>query len=197
MQYVNLGNTGMKVSRLCLGMMTYGSKAWRPWILEEDEARPFLQRALDAGINFFDTADVYSLGASEQVLGNLVRSLGANRDEPGHRHQGLPADERRRERPRPLPQAHPDLDRPLPAGASRWTTWTCTRSIAGTTETPIEETMEALHDVVRAGKARYIGASSMFAWQFTKAQYTARTARLDPLRLHAESLQPDLSRGRA
>ena len=75
MQYVNLGKTGLKVSRLCLGMMTYGSKSWRDWILEEKEARPFVERALEAGINFFDTADVYSLGESERVTGNLLKGV--------------------------------------------------------------------------------------------------------------------------
>jgi len=80
MQYTNLGKTGMKVSRLCLGMMSYGAKSWREWILEEKEAEPFVQRALDAGINFFDTADVYSLGESEKVLGNLMKKLGVKRE---------------------------------------------------------------------------------------------------------------------
>lgn len=80
MQYVNLGKSGLKVSRLCLGMMTYGSKKWREWVLEEEEARPFVQRALEAGINFFDTADVYSLGASEEVLGNTLKTLGVKRE---------------------------------------------------------------------------------------------------------------------
>src|SRR5512144_1781823 len=80
MQYVNLGKTGMKVSRLCLGMMSYGSKKWREWILDEPEAGPFVKRALDAGINFFDTADIYSNGASEEVLGNLLKAFGVRRD---------------------------------------------------------------------------------------------------------------------
>ena len=79
MQYVNLGKTGLQVSRLCLGMMTYGAASWRQWVLNEDQARPFVQRALEAGINFFDTADVYSLGASEVITGNLLKSLGAKR----------------------------------------------------------------------------------------------------------------------
>ncbi len=173
MQYVNLGSTGLQVSRLCLGMMTYGSKSWRPWILEQAEARPFLKRALDAGINFFDTADVYSLGASEQVLGNLIRDLGANRDnlviatkvynpmseDPNDRGLSrkhiLASIDRSLMR---LQMDHVDLYQ-----IHRWDD-----------QTPIEETMQALHDVVRSGKARYIGASSMFAWQFIKAQNTAQ-----------------------
>jgi 1-deoxyxylulose-5-phosphate synthase len=172
MDYVNLGKTGLKVSRLCLGMMTYGSKKWREWILEEEETRPFVKRALDAGINFFDTADVYSLGASEEVLGNTLRHFKVRRedvvvatkvfnpmgDKPNdlglsrkHIFDSIDASLRR------LQMDHVDLYQ-----IHRWDY-----------ETPIEETMEALHDVVKAGKARYIGASSMFAWQFTKAQYIA------------------------
>jgi aryl-alcohol dehydrogenase (NADP+) len=172
MQYVNLGKTGLKVSRLCLGMMTYGSKLWRPWVLDEKEARPFVRRALDVGINFFDTADVYSLGASEQILGNSLHHFaiprkdvviatkvfnpmgdGANDQGLSRKHimDSIDASLRR------LQMDHVDLYQ-----IHRWDY-----------KTPIEETMEALHDVVKAGKARYIGASSMFAWQFTKAQYVA------------------------
>ena len=172
MQYTNLGKTGLKVSRLCLGMMTYGSKSWRPWVLEEAEARPFVKRALDAGINFYDTADMYSLGVSEEILGNALQELGVQRKDvvvatkvfnpmgPGPNDAGLSrkhimdsidASLRR------LKMDYVDLYQ-----IHRWDY-----------ATPIEETMEALNDVVRAGKARYIGASSMFAWQFTKAQYVA------------------------
>ena len=172
MEYVRFGNTGMKVSRLCLGMMTYGSKKWREWILEENEARPFVQRALEAGINFFDTADAYSAGASEEVLGNLLQALGVRRDtvvvatkvfnamsndinDRGlSRKHIMTAIDRSLSR---LKMDYVDLYQ-----IHRWDN-----------NTPIEETMEALHDVVRAGKARYIGASSMFAWQLMKAQYTA------------------------
>ena len=172
MEYVRFGNTGMKVSRLCLGMMTYGSRKWREWILEENEARPFVQRALEAGINFFDTADTYSAGASEEVLGNLLQALGVRRDtvvvatkvfnamsndinDRGlSRKHIMTAIDRSLSR---LKMDYVDLYQ-----IHRWDY-----------NTPIEETMEALHDVVRAGKARYIGASSMFAWQLMKAQYTA------------------------
>lgn len=173
MQYANLGRTGMQVSRLCLGMMTYGSKSWRPWILEKDEARPFLKRAFEAGINFLDTADVYSLGTSEEVLGQLVRDLGVDRENlviATKVYQPMSEDVN----DRGLSRKHilRSIDRSLKRlqmeyvdlyQIHRWDH-----------HTPIEETMEALHDVVRAGKARYIGASSMFAWQFSKAQYTAQ-----------------------
>ncbi len=172
MQYVNLGKTGMKVSRLCLGMMSYGSKAWRPWVLEGDEARPFVQRALEAGINFFDTADVYSTGESERITGRLLRELGANRENVivATKVNGQMSDDIN---DRGLSRKHllDSIDRSLQQlqmeyvdlyQIHRWDY-----------ETPIEETLEALHDIVRAGKARYIGASSMFAWQFSKALYTA------------------------
>ncbi|HEY5983154.1 MAG TPA: aldo/keto reductase [Anaerolineales bacterium] len=173
MEYVKFGSTGMKVSRLCLGMMTYGSKKWREWILDEKEARPFMQRALEAGINYFDTADVYSLGGSEEVLGKLIRDLGTNRDNliiATKVYQQMSEDVN----DRGLSRRHimASIDKSLKRlqmdyvdlyQIHRWDY-----------ATPIEETMEALHDVVKAGKARYIGASSMYAWQFTKAQYTAK-----------------------
>jgi 1-deoxyxylulose-5-phosphate synthase len=174
MQYVNLGRTGLQVSRLCLGMMTYGSKAWRPWILEQDAARPFLKRALDIGINFFDTADVYSLGASEQVLGDLIRSLGADRENlviASKVYQPMSEDVN----DRGLSRKHilASIDRSLKRLQLEYVDlYQIHRWDYGT---PIEETMEALHDVVRAGKARYIGASSMFAWQLTKAQCVAQS----------------------
>lgn len=172
MQYVNLGKTGLKVSRLCLGMMTYGSKKWRQWVLEEEEAKPFVGRALEAGINFFDTADVYSLGESERITGNLLKHFGVKRenvvvatkvfnamsDDPNDR--GLSRkhimDSINNSLKR-LQMDYVDLYQ-----IHRWDY-----------NTPIEETMEALHDVVKAGKARYIGASSMFAWQFAKALHTS------------------------
>ena len=172
MQYTNLGRTGMKVSRLCLGMMSYGSKTWREWILDEEQAKPFVRRALDAGINFFDTADVYSLGESEKVTGNLLKFFGVRRENVivatkvnGQMSEDVNA--------RGLSRKHilDSIDKSLKRlqmeyvdlyQIHRWDY-----------ETPIEETMEALNDVVRAGKARYIGASSMFAWQFAKAQHIA------------------------
>ena len=172
MQYTNLGKSGLKVSRLCLGMMTYGSKKWRAWILEEAEARPFVRRALDAGINFFDTADVYSLGESERVTGNLLKEFGVRRENVviATKVNGQMSDDINDQG---LSRKHimDSIDKSLKRlqmdyvdlyQIHRWDY-----------NVPIEETMEALNDVVRAGKARYIGASSMFAWQFAKAQHTA------------------------
>jgi len=171
-EYTRLGTSGLQVSRICLGMMSYGSSAWRDWVLDLDAARPLVRSAVDAGVIFFDTADMYSDGASEEVTGTLLREFFGSRDDyvlatkvfnpmgPGPNDRGLSrkhvlasidASLRR------LGTDHVDLYQ-----IHRWDP-----------HTPIEETMEALHDVVRAGKARYIGASSMFAWQFAKAQHVA------------------------
>src|SRR5215208_5650210 len=172
MQYVNLGKTGMKVSRLCLGMMSYGSKQWRSWLLEQEEAKPFVQRALEAGINFFDTADVYSTGESERITGNLLKELGVTRENVivATKVNGQMSDDIN---DKGLSRKHilDSIDKSLKRlqmdyvdlyQIHRWDY-----------DVPIEETMEALHDVVRAGKARYIGASSMFAWQFAKSLSTS------------------------
>jgi aryl-alcohol dehydrogenase (NADP+) len=173
MQYVRLGNTGLRVSRICLGTMTYGSSSWRDWILEERESLPFYKRALEAGINFFDTADVYSLGASEEVTGKALKEyakrddvviatkvfspMGGGPNERGLSRKHIMAsidDSLRR-----LQTDYVDLYQ-----IHRWDN-----------ETPIEETLDALNDVVRAGKARYIGASSMYAWQLAKALHTSES----------------------
>ena len=173
MKYVNLGTTGLRVSRVCLGMMSYGNDSDRPWVLDEDTAEPIVKAAADGGITFYDTADVYSGGASEVATGRLLPKF-FKRDEvvvatkvfspvgPGqndrglsrkHIMSGIDASLRR------LDMDYVDLYQ-----IHRWDN-----------HTPIAETMEALHDVVRAGKARYIGASSMYAWQFAKAQHVAET----------------------
>jgi aryl-alcohol dehydrogenase-like predicted oxidoreductase len=172
MEYIRFGNTGMKVSRLCLGTMTYGrpNERWQ-WALNEEQSRPFIRKALDLGINFFDTADVYSLGASEEVVGSALKEF-AQRDnviiatkvfnamsqDPNdqglsrkHIMNSIDSSLRR------LKTDYVDLYQ-----IHRWDY-----------NTPIEETMEALHDIIKAGKVRYIGASSMYSWQFSKALYTA------------------------
>ncbi len=164
MDYIRLGTTGLKVSRLCLGTMTYGTPTWRPWVLDEATSRPFYQRAIECGINFFDTADMYSRGESEAVLGRALKELA-----------------RREEVVVATKVFYPVKDHPNARGLSR-------KHIMAAIDdslkrlgmdyvdlyqihryddhTPIEETLEALHDVVKAGKALYIGASSMYAWQF-------------------------------
>ena len=172
MEYTRLGNTGLMVSRICLGTMTYGRPTERwPWALDEAQSRPFLQKALELGINFFDTADVYSAGASEEVVGRALRDF-ARRDEvvlatkvfnpmgPGPNNKGL-------SRKHIMSAIDASLKRLGTDYVDLYQThrWDY--------NTPIEETLEALHDVVKAGKARYIGASSMYSWQFAKALYTA------------------------
>lgn len=172
MDYVNLGRSGLKLSRIGLGMMTYGDPQWREWVLDEAAARPFVQRAIELGINFFDTANMYSAGISEEVTGKLLKTF-ARRDQIVLATKVYfptdPADPNGRGLSRKhIMDAIDNSLRRLDTDyvdlyqIHRWDD-----------TTPIEETMEALHDVVRMGKARYIGASSMFAWQFAKAQHTA------------------------
>jgi 1-deoxyxylulose-5-phosphate synthase len=170
-KYVNLGSTGLRVSRVCLGMMSFGNDSDRPWVLDEDAAEPIVKAAADGGITFFDTADVYSAGASEVATGRLLGKI-FNRDDvvvatkvfspmgPGQNSRGLSRKHILSGIDSSLERL--DMDYVDLYQIHRWDR-----------HTPIEETMEALHDVVRAGKARYIGASSMFAWQFAKAQHVA------------------------
>lgn len=173
MQYVKLGSTGLDVSRVCLGSMTYGApgRGVHEWTLDEEAARPLIRQALEAGITFFDTANAYSEGTSEEILGRALRDF-ARRDDvviatkvygrmrPGPNGAGLSRKAIMTEVDHSLTRLGTDyIDL---YQIHRWDP-----------DTPIEETMEALHDVVKAGKVRYIGASSMYAWQFSKAQYTA------------------------
>jgi aryl-alcohol dehydrogenase (NADP+) len=171
-EYINLGKSGLKVSRLCLGMMSYGSSKWRDWVLDEDASRPFIQRAIEAGINFFDTADMYSQGASEEVTGRALKDF-AQRDRVVLATKVF----------------HPVAsDQPNQSGLSRKHIMQAVEDSLrrlGTDyidlyqihrwdyATPIEETLQALHDLVRSGKLRYIGASSMYAYQFAKSLYLA------------------------
>jgi aryl-alcohol dehydrogenase (NADP+) len=171
MHYVNLGRTGLKVSRICLGTMTYGTPAWRDWVLSEEDSRPFIQRALELGINVFDTADIYSNGMSEEVLGRALRDF-ARRDEVVIATKvfyptGQGPNDRGLSRKHILAAIDASLRR---LGTDYVDLYQTHRWDA---ETPIEETLEALHDVVKAGKARYIGASSMYARQFAQALYLA------------------------
>jgi len=171
MKYVNLGRAGVKVSRVCLGVMTYGDPAWRPWILTEEQGRPFIKRALEQGINFFDVADMYSLGKSEEILGRAIRDF-ARRDDVVI---GTKAYFKMSDDPNDRGLSRKHLMSAIDASLRRLGTdyvdlYQIHRYDA---ETPIEETLRALDDIVRTGKARYIGGSSMSAWQFTKALYLA------------------------
>jgi len=172
MDYVNLGATGLKVSRICLGTMTYGSSKWREWVLDEEASRPLIRHALEAGINFFDTADMYSLGESEEVLGRALKDFGPKRDQVVIATKvfypvGDDPNQRGLSRKHIMHAIDDSLRR---LGTDYVDLYQIHRFDP---ETPIEETIQALHDVVRAGKALYLGASSMAAWQFAKMLYTA------------------------
>ena len=175
MQYTRLGSTGLKVSRLCLGMMTYGSKQWRQWVLEEADSVPLIAKAWDLGINFFDTADMYSLGVSEEILGRAIKSLGIPRDkvviatklfnpmgdDPNHKGLG---------------RKH--LKHSIDASLRRLQTdyIDLYQIHRYDYDTPADEVMDGLNQVVQSGKALYLGASSMYAWQLAKLQHAAATA---------------------
>jgi aryl-alcohol dehydrogenase (NADP+) len=171
MKYVNLGRAGIKVSRICLGAMTYGDPAWRPWILTEEQGRPFIKHALEQGINFFDVADMYSLGKSEEILGRAIRDY-ARRDDVVI---GTKAYFKMSDDPNDRGLSRKHLMSAIDASLRRLgTDYVDLYQIHRyDSETPIEETLRALDDIVRSGKARYIGASSMAAWQFTRALYLA------------------------
>jgi aryl-alcohol dehydrogenase (NADP+) len=173
MEYVRLGNTGLKVSRLCLGTMSYGSKNWQPWVLEEEASRPFFRHAWEAGINFFDTADMYSKGVSEEITGRaLLKDLALARDRvviatKVFNPMGDDPNQRGLSRKHILHAIDESLRR---LGTDYVDLYQIHRFDP---HTRIEETIEALDYVVKAGKALYIGASSMYAWQFAKMLYTA------------------------
>jgi len=174
MKYTNLGNSGLSVSRLCLGMMTYGSTQWRDWTLDYDESKPFVKRALDAGINFFDTADMYSNGASEEVLGRALKEFGVDRHDVVIATKcffGTHTQARNRwglSRKNVIESCDASLAR---LGTDFIDLYQIHRFDPGT---PIEETIDALDSLVVAGKVRYLGASSMFAWQMAKYLYTQK-----------------------
>ena len=174
MDYVNLGQTGLKVSRVCLGCMTYGvpDRGAHPWSLDEEKSRPFFQRALELGINFFDTANTYSDGTSEEIVGRALRDFARREEIVLATKVFYPM----REGPNARGLSRKSIMIEIDASLQRLgTDYVDLYQIHRWDQhTPIEETLEALHDVVKAGKARYIGASSMYAWQFSKAQYLAR-----------------------
>jgi aryl-alcohol dehydrogenase (NADP+) len=166
MDYVRLGSTGLKVSRLGLGTMTYGTPAWRPWVLDESASRPFFKRAVERGINFFDTADMYSRGVSEQVVGRALKEFSKRDEVVVATKVFYPVEEHANSRGLSRKHIMAAIDASLRRlGMDYVDLYQIHRADPNT---PIEETLEALHDVVKAGKALYIGASSMFAWQFAK-----------------------------
>jgi aryl-alcohol dehydrogenase-like predicted oxidoreductase len=171
MDYVALGRTGLRVSRICLGMMTYGTPNWRPWVLDEAASRPFIRRAIEHGINFFDTADMYSRGVSEEVTGRALRDFAMRDNVVIATKVFYPMSEDANDRGLSRKHLMSAVDQSLRRLGTdyidlyqihRWDP-----------EVPIEETLTALHDIVRSGKVRYVGASSMMSWQFAKALYLA------------------------
>jgi len=171
METTRLGKTGLKVSRICLGTMTYGSPNWRDWVLGEEESRPFIKKALEVGINFFDTADVYSVGRSEEIVGKALKDFAPSRDRVviATKVCGVMSDD---VNDRGLSRKHilHSIDNSLRRLQTDYVDLYQIHRFDPTT--PIEETIEALHDVVKSGKVRYIGASSMYAWQFSKYLHT-------------------------
>jgi 1-deoxyxylulose-5-phosphate synthase len=187
MKYAHLGGTGISVSRICLGMMTYGSKQWRNWVLDYPEARPFVARAIEAGVNFFDTADVYSNGASEEVLGRALREIGVDRHDvviATKCNFGTHGRQRNR-----FGLSRKNIFESCDASLKRLNTdfIDLYQIHRFDDHTPIEETIDALNDLVRAGKVRYLGASSMFAWQMARYLFTQgarRAARFVTMQNH-------------
>jgi 1-deoxyxylulose-5-phosphate synthase len=192
MQTTRLGNTGLEVSRICLGMMTYGTPKWRPWVLDEAAARPVVKHAVEAGINFFDTADMYSGGVSEELTGKFIREFCVRDQVVVATKVFFPVDVNFKggasgaPKPKQAPNAS-GLSRKRILHAIDASLKRLNMDYVDLYQihrwdyaTPIEETMQALHDVVKAGKARYIGASSMFAWQFARAQQVAKENHLTP-----------------
>jgi 1-deoxyxylulose-5-phosphate synthase len=197
MYYNRLGGSGLKVSRIALGCMSFGdtSRGFSQWALGDDEAQPFFQQAIELGITFWDTANVYGNGSSEEIVGRALKKY-TRRDEivlatkvHGKMHEG----------PGGSGLSRKAILEQIDASLSRLDTdYVDLYQIHRFDyETRVEETMEALHDVVKAGKARYLGASSMWAWQFAKDAACRRHARLDKVRLHAEPVQPDAAGGGA
>jgi 1-deoxyxylulose-5-phosphate synthase len=185
MRYVNLGASGLKVSRVALGMMTFGSPQWRPWVRTEEQAIPVVRRALDAGITVFDTADLYSAGVSEELTGRILRQYAPRDEIVVATKVYFPVDMEFKggNAPGPQPPKRPNM-----SGLSRKRIMNAVDASLKRLgldhidlyqihrfdrDTPVEETMQALHDVVKSGKVRYLGASSMFAWQFAMLQFAA------------------------
>ncbi len=177
MDYVRFGSTGLKVSRLCLGAMSYGSKKWREWVLEEEQARPIIRHAIESGINFFDGADMYSTGVSEEILGRALKDFAGGRDRQVIATKlYMPMSDDPNDRGLSRKHVMQSIDRSLRRLGTDYVDLYQIHRFDY--ETPIEETLEALNDCVRAGKVRYIGGSAMFAWQFLKMMMTSEARHL-------------------
>jgi aryl-alcohol dehydrogenase (NADP+) len=171
MQYTNLGKCGLKVSRLCLGMMTYGSSKWRPWVLNENESLPFIKRALELGVNFFDTSNMYSRGVSEEILGRAIADFTNRESVVIATKVFFPMGEGPNDRGLSRKHMMTSIDASLRRLKMDYVDLYQIHRLDP--ETPMEEMLEGLHDIVRSGKALYVGASSMYAWQFTRSLYLA------------------------
>jgi len=171
MQYTNLGKCGLKVSRLCLGMMTYGTPEWRPWVLNEEQSHPFIKKALELGINFFDTANMYSRGVSEKILGRAIADFTKRENVVIATKVFFPMSDLPNDRGLSRKHVMNSIDASLRRLKTDYIDLYQIHRLDP--ETPIEELLEAFHDIVRSGKALYIGASSMYAWQFTRSLYLA------------------------
>lgn len=167
MKYINLGKSGLKVSKICLGIMSYGDPSWRPWVLTEEQGRPFIKRALELGINFFDTADMYSTGASEEILGRAMKDFAKREDVVAATKVFFPMGQSPNRGGLSRKHIMHSIDASLKRLQMDYIDLYQIHRFDP--ETPLEETLETLNDLVRAGKVRYIGASSMYAWQFLKA----------------------------
>jgi aryl-alcohol dehydrogenase (NADP+) len=171
LKYVRLGKSGLKVSSICLGTMTYGDPTWRPWTLGYDESLPFFRRALEKGINFFDTADFYSLGVSEEVVGRALKTLGKRQNVVIATKGYYAMSDDPNDRGTSRKHLFDAIDASLKRLGTDYVDLYQIHRLDDTT--PMEETLEALHEIVKSGRARYVGASSMYAWQFAKMLYLA------------------------
>lgn len=178
MEYVQFGKSGLKVSQLCLGCMTYGSSQWRPWVLEEAASRDYIRQALEAGINFFDTADMYSLGRSEEILGRALRDFSRREEVVIATKVFYPMSDKPNDRGLSRQHILASIDASLKRLGTDYVDLYIVHRFDPAT--PIEETLAALNDVVRSGRARYLGASSMYAWQLMKMLGLQRSAGYAP-----------------
>ena len=195
MDYNRFGRTELEVSQLCLGTMSMGSSAWKGWVLDEGDSIPILRRALDLGINFFDMADWYSAGRNEEVVGRNLLKMSARERLVLATKVYYPMSDDPDDRGLSRKHIAASIDRSLARMGTEYVDLYVIHAFDA--ETPVEETMQALHDTVRAGKVRYLGASTMYTWQFATMNHVAADEWLDAIHQHAVPVQPALPRGRA